>query len=189
MPARSSPRCSPDHSRSRGVYDQRSAFRTSSSGSSPLARGLPPRRPGRPVGGRIIPARAGFTGAGGEQAAALEDHPRSRGVYPNPSPGRAPAPGSSPLARGLPTPSLDTISASRIIPARAGFTALVVHRPGDRRDHPRSRGVYRPAGTNSSRRSGSSPLARGLPVRDTDCPEHHGIIPARAGFTAASARG
>ena len=184
MPARSSPRCSPDHSRSRGVYDQRSAFRTSSSGSSPLARGLPPRRPGRPVGGRIIPARAGFTGAGGEQAAALEDHPRSRGVYPNPSPGRAPAPGSSPLARGLPTPSLDTISASRIIPARAGFTALVVHRPGDRRDHPRSRGVYWTTCPRARRRPGSSPLARGLLPAPGAARRRLRIIPARAGFTA-----
>mgnify|MGYP001673488441 CR=1 FL=1 len=54
-----------------------------------------------------------------------------------------PALGSSPLARGLPllvhTPGL----ASRIIPARAGFTVSRSPRAVPARDHPRSRGVYR----------------------------------------------
>ena len=71
----------------------------------------------------------------------------------------------------------------RIIPARAGFTKSI---PSDSRrimDHPRSRGVYDPAGTADLDDEGSSPLARGL--REpcwADLPDP-GIIPARAGFT------
>ena len=70
--------------------------------------------------------------------------------------------GSSPLARGLRLVRWARGVPRRIIPARAGFTALVVHRPGDRRDHPRSRGVYWTTCPRARRRPGSSPLARGL---------------------------
>ena len=49
-----------------------------------------------------------------------------------------------------------------IIPARAGFTPCIVERTDAGRDHPRSRGVYRPAPPPSPCRGGSSPLARGL---------------------------
>ena len=50
-----------DHPRSRGVYFIGSARRSRSTGSSPLARGLPAER-NEIVGKRgIIPARAGFT--------------------------------------------------------------------------------------------------------------------------------
>mgnify|MGYP000929101652 FL=1 len=73
--------------------------------------------------------------------------------------------------------------ASRIIPARAGFTlfVIVMHRWG--KDHPRSRGVYSPSPSPSCGAAGSSPLARGLP--DDGDPQQNvdRIIPARAGFT------
>ena len=56
------------------------------------------------------------------------------------------------------------------------------------KDHPRSRGVYRPGHRRCSARSGSSPLARGLRggsgLRQLDV----GIIPARAGFTTPAGR-
>ena len=53
-----------DHPRSRGVYWRRAATVGWTSGSSPLARGLPySARPPRRAAG-IIPARAGFTGLG-----------------------------------------------------------------------------------------------------------------------------
>ena len=53
-----------DHPRSRGVYRDNAARPMEGMGSSPLARGLRPKR--RPVRflRRIIPARAGFTGCG-----------------------------------------------------------------------------------------------------------------------------
>ena len=61
-PRRSGPRRRRDHPRSRGVYVRLPGHVGSSQGSSPLARGLPGRIGDPPPGGRIIPARAGFTG-------------------------------------------------------------------------------------------------------------------------------
>ena len=51
-------------------------------------------------------------------------------------------------------------------------------------DHPRSRGVYRVLPARASTARGSSPLARGLRIRNGEDPERIGIIPARAGFTS-----
>ena len=71
----------------------------------------------------------------------------------------------------------------RIIPARAGFTRCRLPSARQRRDHPRSRGVYG-AGTCSPRTAiGSSPLARGLPGLRRAPRGGLRIIPARAGFT------
>ena len=73
-------------------------------------------------GGRIIPARAGFTGQVMEIDLKIPDHPRSRGVYSWLDRRRESRMGSSPLARGLhPGDRPDPIR-PRIIPARAGFT-------------------------------------------------------------------
>ena len=74
--------------------------------------------------------------------------------------------GSSPLARGL------------LADLRESCQRTV--------DHPRSRGVYATAPAVLALVTGSSPLARGLPL-----PVHGekllpGIIPARAGFTGAA---
>ena len=92
----------PDHPRSRGVYDGLRVTLNSASGSSPLARGLPPRSAGMGGGSRgssplarglrlsqragqrwrrIIPARAGFTRVTRMFRGPCWDHPRSRGVY------------------------------------------------------------------------------------------------------------
>ena len=51
-------------------------------------------------------------------------------------------------------------------------------------DHPRSRGVYVYARDEETILAGSSPLARGLPVRGQDDVALGRIIPARAGFTS-----
>ena len=193
----------PDHPRSRGVYLRRRYSVGNSAGSSPLARGL--RRERSPPGASdgIIPARAGFTDTAAKKADANADHPRSRGVYRQPTCKAAPSgdhprsrgvytadtvtephsDGSSPLARGL----QGAVGARRehpgIIPARAGFTASK-RRPGPSpRDHPRSRGVYACPRNQSATRFGSSPLARGLPHRLGVEFIERGIIPARAGFT------
>ena len=153
----------PDHPRSRGVYSVTASPRSSSQGSSPLARGLRPPGEDHEQAPRIIPARAGFTERRQAGPAARRDHPRSRGVYGASSRRRRPRAGSSPLARGLRSCVARLRRRRRIIPARAGFTPP---RPQDhrrRRDHPRSRGVYRM-------------LKRVIHL-------HAGIIPARAGFT------
>ena len=92
--------------------------------------------------------------------------------------------GSSPLARGLPVPSVKRVNDNRIIPARAGFTAVCL--PGHPRDedHPRSRGVYIDEPGSQADLQGSSPLARGLQLWRHEHDYSLRIIPARAGFTA-----
>ena len=111
-----------DHPRSRGVYFLLRRAKAAARGSSPLARGLRPGRPGWQVPGRIIPARAGFTQRVGDLRRAVADHPRSRGVYGREWIEPYDARGSSPLARGLLSVNLRLSRLRRIIPARAGFT-------------------------------------------------------------------
>ena len=74
------------------------------------------------------------------------------------------------------------------MPARAGFTVVREDHVQAGRDHPRSRGVYQGQEGDGVRVLGSSPLARGLPLRRRRVPGHQGIIPARAGFTPLRAR-
>ena len=192
-----------DHPRSRGVYTSRTPEPADGPGSSPLARGLPPDDWFAWEKGGIIPARAGFTTRGRRCGRKCGDHPRSRGVYQSLTRAGGFGIGSSPLARGLRRRGAPHAGALRIIPARAGFTSGRSWRSEATTDHPRSRGVYsRPRGS-TLRRSGSSPLARGLPP--DGLPLHSvtgssplargllygdcgviivaGIIPARAGFT------
>ena len=133
-----------DHPRSRGVYTQNTLLSSLYTGSSPLARGLlwRPRATGSPI--RIIPARAGFTRRALVRGGGRRDHPRSRGVYCVEGGAPAPAPGSSPLARGLRTVADASAAQAGIIPARAGFTRPLRRATARARDHPRSRGVYSP---------------------------------------------
>ena len=70
-----------DHPRSRGVYDSKLVMTIISTGSSPLARGLPHSTEERNMARGIIPARAGFTRSLTRSRASVRDHPRSRGVY------------------------------------------------------------------------------------------------------------
>ena len=152
-----------DHPRSRGVYILSGSGFSSVVGSSPLARGLrilllwDSRSP------RIIPARAGFTRRCVSWWPSAWDHPRSRGVYSMYSRNCPNRVGSSPLARGLLGPNGPSPATSRIIPARAGFTCMLLLLSHGPWDHPRSRGVYRSPRGHAKRAAGSSPLARGLP--------------------------
>ena len=152
-----------DHPRSRGVYWNPAIHDAKSNGSSPLARGLP------------APAERPATG--------IADHPRSRGVYLWTLESSFAVAGSSPLARGLPGTYHAYGEVDRIIPARAGFTCLVVGVTHGTADHPRSRGVYAAGGLVRVDIGGSSPLARGLLRSFGGLPGAVGIIPARAGFT------
>ena len=155
-----------DHPRSRGVYSSTETAASLVLGSSPLARGLPPGTGKTRNPGRIIPARAGFTGGVGATGLLLRDHPRSRGVYDavvEPPPAES---GSSPLARGLLIRPVRRRSIVGIIPARAGFTSIKSWKGSRLLDHPRSRGVY-PGASRSQ-------IA------------YVWIIPARAGFTLGS---
>ena len=131
-----------DHPPSRGVYAQTARYAVSHLGSSPLARGLRGPRRRAHQGGRIIPARAGFTTRWRRSSRTRSDHPRSRGVYVPTRYYSDAGAGSSPLARGLLTDRDGQLVPLRIIPARAGFThaSILTGAPG--MDHPRSRGVY-----------------------------------------------
>ena len=92
--------------------------------------------------------------------------------------------GSSPLARGLLGGGVERDHGARIIPARAGFTAMKRALAAEFADHPRSRGVYLLASEMHTTGPGSSPLARGLHLHGRQGRSAFGIIPARAGFTA-----
>ena len=158
-------------------------------GSSPLARGLQyPGGPGK-LDQRIIPARAGFTRHDHPHRPTHGDHPRSRGVYSARLTRSRRLTGSSPLARGLLGRTLWRLLILRIIPARAGFTAMDMAACLLNRDHPRSRGVYGGMGAGHHGLGGSSPLARGLPANLASCATGQRIIPARAGFTRWGGRG
>ena len=172
-----------DHPRSRGVYYTSFTRFADFFGSSPLARGLHDDHAQHARQDRIIPARAGFTRGGGEPRRPRPDHPRSRGVYVAVIPSGRMRCGSSPLARGLPSCFRNHAAPTGIIPARAGFTwsaSALSTRPGD---HPRSRGVYSEPPARRRYRTGSSPLARGLPRHERAHDDVARIIPARAGFT------
>ena len=131
-----------DHPRTRGVYPGPMTAPSARDGSSPHARGLLRTDSDTTRVGRIIPARAGFTlsccsllGLGG-------DHPRTRGVYAGQVRRRRDTPGSSPHARGLRPAYHPRPGRHGIIPARAGFTPRQKGPDPQRRDHPRTRGVY-----------------------------------------------
>ena len=172
-----------DHPRSRGVYNVSVWIDGGTWGSSPLARGLPRTCASWSLCRGIIPARAGFTPINVGGCGASWDHPRSRGVYLAASLRCFACVGSSPLARGLQSPKFTRTNISGIIPARAGFTSRRVGNTSQRADHPRSRGVYISSGRPSHLNLGSSPLARGLRIQDTETVSPSRIIPARAGFT------
>ena len=152
-------------------------------GSSPLARGLRGSAAGSSSGERIIPARAGFTCSPAGWTVTPRDHPRSRGVYSSRVAFDKASPGSSPLARGLPSEKGLFDETTRIIPARAGFTHDLATVGASSPDHPRSRGVYGSPPVSRFRVCGSSPLARGLLLQPPDNTDASRIIPARAGFT------
>ena len=154
-----------DHPRSRGVYDELASAIGCSGGSSPLARGLQVGQVGGADRLGIIPARAGFTRRRAGRRPRRRDHPRSRGVYSVTAFFTSGDSGSSPLARGLHLQIHGRVVIHGIIPARAGFTHRGHGRRGRDRDHPRSRGVYVAVADATVVAKGSSPLARGLPLR------------------------
>ena len=144
-PTQPNPTSGPDHPRSRGVYEPRKSSRGGTNGSSPLARGLQASHTPSCTGRRIIPARAGFTPRPPRRRPAAQDHPRSRGVYcPSPRECRRRC-WIIPARAGFTPRGLRWCAAVRIIPARAGFTPSSSGPRITRTDHPRSRGVYRPA--------------------------------------------
>ena len=174
----------PDHPRSRGEYINNRNAGLSREGSSPLSRGIRGRDRRPPPGGGIIPALAGNTSRRSWRRRACSDHPRSRGEYSTPVTSTSGGSGSSPLSRGILSGDGVAVLYRGIIPALAGNTAPAVVAAALRQDHPRSRGEYPCAFTNSLTLSGSSPLSRGIRTRPRGVAPVRRIIPALAGNTA-----
>ena len=157
-------------------------------GSSPLTRGKPPPPPCAVCASGLIPAHAGKTGARSPATAAATAHPRSRGENkdgPNYIAGRL---GSSPLTRGKRSDRTRQPRQSRLIPAHAGKTRVVVRNARQVWAHPRSRGENPFGWSVFGVRGGSSPLTRGKHVTDVTCARCCGLIPAHAGKTLPDLR-
>ena len=176
----------PVHPRSRGEHTSHQSAASTTTGSSPLARGTPVRDTYHVGLARFIPARAGNTQRRGRPRDPPSVHPRSRGEHARLIVSTVRTPGSSPLARGTPRRGQAGPLPPRFIPARAGNT-----RPGGARwsrvpVHPRSRGEHWKNAIRNVLRGGSSPLARGTPTLDTlrELPDR--FIPARAGNTPSA---
>ncbi len=177
-----------DHPRLRGEHVDFHGSPSTTTGSSPLARGTPFRMEGTDKEQRIIPACAGNTPEWLSLSVASEDHPRLRGEHHTLRGAIEPRLGSSPLARGtLPEP---VVAEERrgIIPACAGNTVTRVHDDRFRRDHPRLRGEHTTWTTSARSAGGSSPLARGTPSSSSLTSSGNGIIPACAGNTSVPLR-
>ena len=94
--------------------------------------------------------------------------------------------GSSPRVRGKPHARGDRTRVRRLIPARAGKTAVVCGLAGFRRAHPRACGENGGLPDLHTRWEGSSPRVRGKPPWCADWRDSAGLIPARAGKTRPS---
>ncbi len=159
-----------------------------SRGSSPLARGGHPRDREQLYEPRLIPARAGRTGAEVLSRVSGWAHPRSRGADIQVGSTCLKDFGSSPLARGGHAVMSSVAHAIGLIPARAGRTFPSGANNPARGAHPRSRGADCLATRGTGRSGGSSPLARGgrpgaaLPYFSAR------LIPARAGRTPTASQ-
>ena len=106
-----------------------------------------------------------------------------RGEHPLPWTPTLAGGGSSPHARGAHTGPEQGTSPRRIIPACAGSTRSWGNIGSPQRDHPRMRGEHDGIYAAYRGDEGSSPHARGAPVRHVGQDLVAGIIPACAGST------
>ena len=171
------------HPRSRGEHWVRNPAAVRWYGSSPLARGTRRRAAHPDRRQRFIPARAGNTSSQRPSLKAATVHPRSRGEHFDLRAQRSAFYGSSPLARGTHIGPCSRPMQRRFIPARAGNTAPRRRGPRLGSVHPRSRGEHKSRECFEPASLGSSPLARGTPLRRPRRRGRRRFIPARAGNT------
>ena len=175
----------PAHPRMRGEHVHLTCERCGTDGSSPHARGA--QGPSGPLTPRLglIPACAGSTIRWHTDRDAVPAHPRMRGEHPSSVvifPVRS---GSSPHARGAPGRQDRGVLRAGLIPACAGSTSPSRRRGGTGGAHPRMRGEHCERVATRSRRTGSSPHARGAPPPTDNHSRPAGLIPACAGSTGA----
>ena len=167
----------------RGEHRRPPESRTATLGSSPHARGArgSESRPRGQIG--LIPACAGSTGVVVRIPTHRPAHPRMRGEHDFERLFGARAPGSSPHARGAPLTLGISEPLSGLIPACAGSTLPYVRPSEVSWAHPRMRGEHFLHMLAHCGGRGSSPHARGAPVK-VNIREHvPGLIPACAGST------
>ncbi len=163
MPPRIRLRRPPVHPRWRGEHNLGDTWDQTFRGSSPLARGTPLDSLAQVVGRRFIPAGAGNTRQGGAANPSWAVHPRWRGEH---------------------EANRHAVEAAvRFIPAGAGNTSPARPGTGCRPVHPRWRGEHGAMRGPYRKRTGSSPLARGTPIRHQECYPAIRFIPAGAGNT------
>ena len=135
---------------------------------------------------RLIPARAGNTSLQRPTEKEATAHPRSRGEHAIGLGSHSALDGSSPLARGALFLDHQEPPSCRLIPARAGSITTATPPPAQALAHPRSRGEHVLCLADEPGGGGSSPLARGTPLRRRSNSTGYRLIPARAGNTTPS---
>ena len=179
--------CSPsDHPRACGANFPDGEIVRLDIGSSPRVRGKPTCLTVGPSNRRIIPARAGQTGASAKPTSSTPDHPRACGANDDIKAIKSQDAGSSPRVRGKRKEGTSIMASCRIIPARAGQTSRRPASAGCRSDHPRACGANGCALCEIFPMVGSSPRVRGKRMDTLAGRQPVRIIPARAGQTATS---
>ncbi len=156
-------------------------FARSAFGLSPLARGTVSFAVSVMRHRRLIPARAGNSGAPSAPGARPAVYPRSRGEQRTRSRATSAAGGLSPLARGTGSVVAATISSQRFIPARAGNRVAPNSNTSPGAVYPRSRGERLHCRCVRNVVHGLSPLARGTGRLSGCAATELRFIPARAG--------
>ena len=173
----------PDHPRACGANVADLVELVCEPGSSPRVRGK--LVPNLRFGGddRIIPARAGQTMSCLISLTSASDHPRACGANMGMTQKLKDKYGSSPRVRGKRALLRLPIATVRIIPARAGQTALETQIQALETDHPRACGANAMLKNGAYTGNGSSPRVRGKHLAGDYRVRRHRIIPARAGQT------
>ena len=140
------------------------------------------------VPGRLIPARAGKTGARPQPRRPPRAHPRACGENDGLSELPTARTGSSPRVRGKPRRRNREPEHRGLIPARAGKTTSNRTGSASPGAHPRACGENLVTVPRQSGKTGSSPRVRGKLCLSLWGVGLARLIPARAGKTAARAR-
>ena len=152
-------------------------------GSSPRVRGKHPRRPRTGRGRGLIPARAGKTTRRPRGRGCPWAHPHACGENLSRSSLTFVSWGSSPRVRGKRLRLLAQTRTRRLIPARAGKTAMRTGAGADTGAHPRACGENWEGWGTALKPAGSSPRVRGKLSGRLPAAASAGLIPARAGKT------
>ena len=158
-------------------------------GSSPRVRGklVLAHRVRRAHG--LIPARAGKTGFVGTGRGIRRAHPRACGENVRGGAELRVPTGSSPRVRGKRMVKRFNVRLRRLIPARAGKTALNHLDNTNARAHPRACGENSAPANSDAWDEGSSPRVRGKPRGRQASGAQLRLIPARAGKTSSCTGG